>query len=641
MSHRFAERFSAMRLYLLAGFFSLMLMALAVRLFDIQILRHHQLASLAERQHQKIVELRGKRGTIYDRRMRELGLSVDRDSVYLNPSELTNNPEAIATLARILHLDEASIVDKLGSDRQFVWLKRKVTPQESAAVRALGLKGIGLLTESRRFYPKQSLAGHVIGFAGTDEGGLEGLEHGYDRVLAGEAERVVLDRDAHGRPITLRSESVRELPRGHDLVLTIDERLQFIAERELRAQAAKVGARGGVAIIMDPSTGEILALANDSIFDPNRFREFSPRIWRERGITDTFEPGSTLKAILAAAALEERLVRPDDMFYGEQGGIQVATTWMRDHEKFGWLTFREVLEKSSNVGAIKVGQRLGKERLHEYFSRFGLGSRTGVDFPGEAAGLLRPPSQWSELSLASLSIGQELAVTPLQLVTAFSALANGGVLMRPHLVRAVMKEGEVVQEVRPEAVRRVVSEATARQVTALLQGVVERGTGKAAAVEGYSVAGKTGTAQKYDAALGKYSSQKTIASFVGYLPARQPQVAILISLDEPQGEAAWGGIAAAPAFQAIAAHTMRLLRVPPENQRTRTLESPSIAMIEGHRPGDALPMISTWNFVENMRDLMLETATQLSVSIHEYFFNIDPQAARKSRKKADKANKSP
>jgi cell division protein FtsI/penicillin-binding protein 2 len=639
MSERVADRLSVVRIYILAGIFSLILMGLAVRLFDIQILQHPHLAGLAERQHQKTVELRGKRGTLYDRRMRELGLSVDRDSVYLNPNELPANPEAIATLARTLGVDEAALVEKLGSDRQFVWLKRKVTPQEAAAVRALGLKGVGLVTESQRFYPKRGLAGHVLGFVGTDEGGLEGLEHGYDKLLAGEVERVVLDRDARGRPITLRSESVRERPRGHDLVLTLDERLQFIAERELRAQVAKVGARGGVAIVMDPLTGEILALANESVFDPNRFREFSPRAWRERGITDTFEPGSTLKAILAAAAFEERLVRPDDMFYGEQGGIQVATTWMRDHEKFGWLTFREILEKSSNVGAIKIGQRLGKDRLYGYFSRFGLGSRTGIDFPGEAAGLLRPPPQWSELSLASLSIGQELAVTPLQVVTAFSALANGGVLMRPHLVKAVMKGDEVVREVRPEAVRRAVSEATARQVTAILQGVVLRGTGKAAAVEGYSVAGKTGTAQKYDAAIGKYSSQKATASFVGYLPAQQPRAAIFVSLDEPQGDAAWGGVAAAPAFRAIAEQTMRLLRVPPENHQTRTLESPPAAKVEGRYSGAALPMISAWNVVENMRDLMRQTLDQLSVSIREHFFSIDPKEARKSRKKADKASK--
>jgi cell division protein FtsI (penicillin-binding protein 3) len=639
MSQRLLARLSVGRLYVLAGILSLSLLGLTVRLFVVQILRHEQLAGLAERQHQKAVEVRGKRGTIYDRRMRALGLSVDRDSVYLRPNEFPDGPAAIAQLAQALGVPETTVAEKLSGDRQFVWLKRRVTPQESAAVRALGLKGVGLVTESQRVYPKRGLAGQVIGFVGADEGGLEGLEHGYDAVLAGEVARVVLDRDARGRPISLHAPNLRELPQGHDLVLTLDERLQFVAERELRAQVAKVGARGGVAIVMDPITGEILALANAASFDPNRVRDFSPGLWRERSITDTFEPGSTLKALLAAAVIEERLVRPDDMFYCEQGAIQVATVLMRDHEKFGWLTFREVLEKSSNVGAIKVGQRLGKARLYDYLTRFGLGSRTGVDFPGEAAGLLRPPRQWSELSLASLSIGQELAVTPLQVLVAFSALGNGGVLLRPHLVKTVLKGGEVVREVQPEPVRRVVSEATARQVTALLQGVVLRGTGKSAAVEGYSVAGKTGTAQKYDAGLGRYSAQKTTASFVGYLPASQPRAAILVSLDEPQGEMAWGGVAAAPVFQAIAEHAMRLLRVPPEDSQTRAIEGPLATALERHLSQSGLATISAWNFVENVRDLMRNTLDQMSLSMWDRLFNVDPKEARKPRKKADKATK--
>jgi cell division protein FtsI (penicillin-binding protein 3) len=327
------------------------------------------------------------------------------------------------------------------------------------------------------------------------------------------------------------------------------------------------------------------------------------------------------------------------MFYCEQGGIRVATAFMRDHDKFGWLTFREVIEKSSNVGAIKVGQRLGKERFYGSLARFGLGSRTGIDFPGEAAGLLRPPQQWSDLSLASLSIGQELAVTPVQLLAAFAALGNGGVLMRPHLVKAVMRNGEVVRDVRPEPLRRVVSEATARQVTALLQGVVLRGTGKGAAVEGYSVAGKTATAQKYDASLGKYSAQKTTASFVGYLPAHQPRAALLVSLDEPQGEMAWGGVAAAPAFRSIAEHTMRLLRVPPEDSQTHVVESPLATTIDRSRSESVLPTISAWNVVENMRDLLRHSLLQMSMSIREHFFSIDPNEARKSRKKPDKADK--
>jgi cell division protein FtsI (penicillin-binding protein 3) len=632
------ERRSLRRLYILAALFALALCALLARLFDIQILQHHLLSGLAERQHQKSTELRGKRGTIYDRRLRELALSVDRESMYLNPVEFSASPEMILQLARQLGLKDATILEKTQRDRQFAWLKRKIPADETAALRALGLKGIGFVTESQRFYPKHALAGQVLGFVGTDEAGLEGIEHAYETVLAGETMRVNLDRDARGRPIALSSDALHQLPQGHDLVLTLDERIQFVAERELRQQVTRLGARGGAVVVIQPFTGEILALANVATFDPNIFREASAKLWRERNITDTFEPGSTIKALLAAGAVEERLVRPDDMFFGEQGSIQVGTLTIRDHEKFSWLTFREVIEKSSNVGAIKIGQRLGNDRLYDYLTRFGLGARTGVDFPGEAAGLLRPPQQWSEVSLASLSIGQELAVTSLQLATAFSALANGGIVMRPQLVKAIVKNGEVIQETAPAPGRRVISEATARQITNILQGVVTRGSGRAAAVEGYTVAGKTGTAQKFDAGLGKYSPQKSVASFVGYLPAEQPRATVLVSVDEPQAGVAWGGVAAAPVFSAIAQQTMRYLRVPPEGSQTRPVEDPFVRR-ERSSAGNTPVTLSVGNFVGNMRDMLRETMGQLREYAWGQFMSVDVKDARRPRKKAEKPDR--
>lgn len=632
------ERRSLRRLYMLVGLFTLALCALLARLFDIQVLQHHLLSGLAERQHQKSAELHGKRGTIYDRRLRELALSVDRESIYINPGEFSASPEVVTQLARPLGLKDATIQEKVQSDRQFAWLKRKIPPAESAALRALGLKGVGFVTESQRFYPKRALAGQVIGFVGTDEAGLEGIEHGYESTLAGETVRVNLDRDARGRRIVLRSDALRQLPQGHDLVLTLDERIQFVAERELREQITRLGARGGTAVVMHPFTGEILALANEAAFDPNIFREATAKTWRERNITDTFEPGSTIKALVAAGALEERLVRPDDLFFGEQGSIQVGALTIRDHEKFSWLTFREVIEKSSNVGAIKVGQRLGNDRLYDYLARFGLGIRTGIDFPGEASGLLRPPQQWSEVSLASLSIGQELAVTALQLATAFSALANGGILMRPHLIKAIIKDGEVIRETAPAQGRRVISEPTARQVTNILQGVVTRGSGRAAAVDGYMVAGKTGTAQKFDAALGKYSPQKSIASFVGYLPAEQPRATILVSIDEPQAGVAWGGVAAAPVFSAIAQQTMRYLRVPPEGSRTRSLEG-LLARRERPSAGSTAVTLGVGNFVENLREMLREMIDQLRSYVWGHFLSIDTKDARKPRKKTEKSDR--
>jgi cell division protein FtsI (penicillin-binding protein 3) len=325
------------------------------------------------------------------------------------------------------------------------------------------------------------------------------------------------------------------------------------------------------------------------------------------------------------------------MFFGEQGSIQVASLIIRDHEKFGWLTFREVIEKSSNVGTIKVGHRLGKERLYDYLTRFGFGSRTGVDFPGEAPGLLRPPPQWSEVSLASLAIGQEIAVTPLQLATAFSALANGGMLVRPHLVKSVSKDGTLVQETAPVQTHRVISEATARQVSHILQGVVTRGTGQAAAVQGYSVAGKTGTAQKFDAAAGRYSSQKSIASFVGYLPAEQPRVTILVCIDEPQVGMAWGGVAAAPLFSAIAQQTMRYLRVPPDGRQTRTPEVP-MAGLERPSTGASVVTLSVGNFVENVREMMREMVDQMGSYVWHHFLSIDVKESRKPRRKAERSD---
>lgn len=637
MSRQLVKGPSVGRIYVLVCGFTLILVGLVARLFEIQILRSDRLAGLAERQHQKSLELRGKRGTIFDRRHRELAVSIDRESVYANPLEFSERPETIARLAQILALKESTLLEKLRGERQFAWLKRLVTPEEAAALRALGLRGIGFITEHQRVYPKLGLAGQVLGFVGTDDVGLEGIERAYDGTLAGGIVRVTLDRDARGRPVSLRSQAFRELPRGHDVVLTLDERIQFIAERELRAQVAKVGARGGVVVVMDPHTGDLLALANEPLFNPNTFRESSPKAWRERGVTDSFEPGSTFKAILAAAVLQERLVRPDDLFFGEQGSIQVGGVSIRDHEKFSWLTFREVLEKSSNVGAIKVGQRLGKERFYNYMVGFGFGSKTGIDLPGEAAGLLRPLQQWSEVSLASLSIGQELGVTSLQLVTAISAIANGGMLVRPHLVKQVLKTGEIVQEVTPVQVRRIISEATARQVTALLQGVVTQGTGKSAAVDGYTVAGKTGTAQKFDLSLGKYSAQKVTASFVGYLPAEQPRVAILVSLDEPKGGAAWGGVVAAPVFSAIAQQTMRYLRVPSHTNQTLTSDGLRAAF-EGRSPRPPLVTISGVSLVEDWKERVLTSVGRVRSYLWDHFLTIDAKSARKPRKTAEKSD---
>jgi cell division protein FtsI (penicillin-binding protein 3) len=419
--------------------------------------------------------------------------------------------------------------------------------------------------ESVRFYPSRELAAHVLGFVGRDDHGLEGIELAHDRALAGEAGRALVERDALGRDVTAQPTILKSPTPGQGLVLTLDAAIQYIAERELDAAWRSTGAKAGMVLVMDPRTGELLAMALRPTFNPNAHQHATPVEWRNRAVTDPFEPGSTFKAILAAAALEERVFRPTDRLYGEQGVITVASRQIHDWKKYGWLTFREVLQFSSNVGSIKIGLALGRERYHRYMTAFGFGGPTGAGLPGESRGQLRPPSRWSGLSLATMSIGQEISVTGVQILAAFAAIANGGRLMQPHVVRAVLDErGREVRRIEPRAVRQVVSPETAATLTDILTTVVADGTGHRARVDGYPVAGKTGTAQKADPVTHVYSRRPGVLSFVGFVPADAPRLAILALLDEPK-HAAWGSEAAAPIFAAVAGPVLRHLEIPPSS----------------------------------------------------------------------------
>ncbi len=539
------------------------LAALLGRLFVLQIRDHRGLTERASRQYHRLVPLTSKRGTITDRNGRELAVSLQAPSVFAQPSAVANPDAAAAALAPHLAVPRAELLERLRADKPFVWIARRVEPAQAEAVARLNLKGIGLVPESRRFYPRQELAAHLLGFVGLDDRGLEGIEFQYDAVLGGKPRWVVAAQDALGR-VVFRDEPEPTDRETFDLVLTIDEVMQYIAERELERAVARSRARGGSAIVMDPRTGEVLALANWPTFNPNLYQQTPAAARRNRAAADAFEPGSAFKVILGAAALEEGVVHPGDRFYGEGGAIEVGGVTIRDHERYEWLTFEEVLAHSSNVGAVKVGLRLGKTLYYNYISGFGFGSLTGVDLPGETPGLIRRPQKWSQVSLGALSIGQEISVSPLQLLTAFAAVANGGELVRPYVARALRRpEGELVRAFGPLKLRRVISAATARALAASLQGVVRDGTGKAAAVAGYSVMGKTGTAQKLDRATGRYSHQKVVASFVGALPAEDPRLAILVVIDEPQAALAWGGAIAAPTFREIAREALKYLRVPP------------------------------------------------------------------------------
>jgi cell division protein FtsI (penicillin-binding protein 3) len=469
-----------------------------------------------------------------------------------------------ARLAPLTGVPQSEIHAALTSSRPFVWLRRKLPPAVAAEVRALREPGLGFLPEPLRLYPNRELAAHVLGFEGVD-GGLEGVERAFNAELAGTPGKAIVGRDALGREVA--AQHVLRAPQpGHGVMLTIDRTIQYLAEREVDAAWRRTGARTAMAVVLEPRTGDILAIAIRPTFNPNTFLDVPSRdAWRNRAVTDPFEPGSTFKVIMAAAALEEGVVRPDDRINGEGGAITIAKTTIRDWKKYGWLTFGEVLQNSSNVGAIKVGLALGRDRYHRYMSAFGFGALTGVGLPGESRGLLREPGRWSALSLPTMSIGQEVSVTALQMVAAFGAVANGGTLMQPRLVRATFDaEGRERRRFEPRAVRQVIAPETARTLTRLLVRVVDAGTGHNAAIPGYEVAGKTGTAQKLDPATRRYSHAPGVLSFVGWAPAAEPRIAMLVMLDEPKNEK-WGSEAAAPIFAVIGREVLRYLEVPPSD----------------------------------------------------------------------------
>ncbi len=555
------------------------LAAVALRLVDLQVIESGELARRAERQQERLVKLEPKRGNILDRMGRELAVSLDVESVYGVPTEV-ENPRSIAReLARVLRENPADLERRLASDRRFVWISRKVDPARADKARVIDPKAIGLQTESRRFYPKKTLAGTVLGFTNVDNKGIEGVELWYDKELRGTDGWVMAEKDARGRTVFPGGHGFQyQLPQpGKDIVLTIDEVLQHIAEKELDRGLAEAKARGGVCIVMNPHTGEILALSarpavrGRGAFNPNEPKQHRPDEWRNRAVTDVFEPGSIFKPFLAAAALEERAVHPQERIDCSAGCIQVADRVIKDAHRNGVLTFTDVIAESSNVGTIKVATRLGKARFYKYITAFGFGKRTGVDLPGEIPGLVKDYRLWSGVSLGSIAIGQEIGVTPLQMAAAYSAIANGGTLMKPYLISEVRDpKGVEGSKAGSLPAGRVVSEETARTLQKILRKVVETGTGQKAKPASYTAAGKTGTAQKIDQRTGLYSKDDYVSSFVGFVPAGAPKLVILVMVDSPVG-AVYGGSVAAPIFKAIAEQGLTYLQVPPDDLGGRML----------------------------------------------------------------------
>lgn len=556
---------SGRRLIQLFAFLAAWAVVVIARLVQVQIVRHDEYTRRAVRQQERTLSLNPIRGSIIDARGRVLAESVSAESIYADPQAVGDAKAAAKALAAIPGIDvsAAEIRAKLASDAGFVWIARQLPMEVSSRARALKLPGIYFLDEHRRSYPRGMLAANVIGYVGMDGEGLAGVEHAFDLYVRGHQGKVTILQDARRATYLVGAEGPNRPVDGKNVVLTIDSVIQFITERALARQVDRYEAAGGAAIVMDPRDGSILAMASLPTFDPNHFGDFPPASWRNRNVQDMYEPGSTFKVVTASAALEEGLVTPSQVLDCGNGAIQIGNVAIHEHggNRYGLMTFEDVMIHSSNVGAIRVGLSLGPSRFYNYIRRFGFGERTGIQLPGETSGLVRRTEKWSQLSNASMSIGQEIGVTPLQVLRAVATVANGGVRVDPHVVdRVVDDQGKTVYRSQHGAPVRVVSEKTAAVLNEILKAVVARGTGQNAALAEHVVAGKTGTAQK--AARRGYSPDKFVASFVGYVPADRPRLVIVVVVDEPHG-AQYGGTVAAPAFREIAQATLRYLGVPP------------------------------------------------------------------------------
>jgi cell division protein FtsI/penicillin-binding protein 2 len=531
------------------------------RLFYIQLFHSSYLIGIAKKQHNLFVELEPRRGTIYDINLKPQAVNMPVDSLYAVPNEIKDKDKdaIIAQLGTILNLDPAYLRDRLYRKKSFIWIARKIDPRQSGAIKKLDIKGLDFLKESKRCYPNSYLASQIIGFAGLDNHGLEGLELYYDKYLKGEPGWALFLRDARQNKLDIWEKMV--LPKdGYDLVLTIDEVIQYIAERELDKVFKTYHAIAASIVVMDPHTGAILALANRPTFDPNDYTAITKDRVRNRAICDLFEPGSVFKIVTASTALQENRVTETDKFFCENGSYRVASHVLHDHRPHGWLTFSEVIEQSSNIGTTKVAQMLGDEVIYRYARLFGFGSKTGVNLPGEISGMLKEPRFWSKVSIGAIPIGQEVGVNVLQLVNAISVIANGGQLMKPYIVKEIKdKYGETIKLFYPEMIHKVISLETAERMKKILVAVVENGTGRMARIPGFSAAGKTGTAQKLEA-NGTYSHNKFIATFIGFAPAEDPVIAIAVMVDTPH-PVYFGGVVAAPVFKNVASDTLKYLKV--------------------------------------------------------------------------------
>lgn len=556
---------------ILLAAWSLLILA---RLGQLQITKHEQFVQLALERQMVTRSVQAPRGVIYDSRMAELATSVTVNNVVAEPRRIQDIPGAAGKLAQILGLDPGRLLARMKDParRSFLIVQRRIDPRDEARIEALDIDGVYLVEDTMRVYPNRELACHVLGFVNMEADGGAGVELQYDKELKGTEGIFSFSVDARRR--SFRGTVEKPPVRGHSLVLSLDKSIQFVAERELRLGVQSCQASAGVAIVMEPESGRILALAAYPNFNSNLYNEVKPDLWRNRAVSDLFEPGSTFKVVVAASALEAGLTRPSEVIDCQMGSILIGRHVFHDHKPYGALTFSQILENSSNVGAAKLGLRLGEERLYQAVRSFGFGSRTGIDLPGEITGLVRDWRDWSGLSIGAISFGQEVGVTSIQMLCAINAIANGGYLLTPTLVdRVIDEDGNLVRTTRPN-IRPVISPGTAAAVREAFEGVVLRGTGTKAALEGYRAAGKTGTAQKI--IDGRYSDTKYLASFIGFAPLPEPRISVLVMIDEPKGKI-YGGDVAGPLFARIAQEVLMLMKVPPDQTVPRPPVNPRLA----------------------------------------------------------------
>src|SRR6202158_377837 len=552
------------RLYALSGLLCLWLLTICLRLIYLQIFCYGDFERRAQHQQQRSFDLSPKRGVIYDRAGRELAMSIQVDSAFVVPSEAPDLPNTISLITRITKDDPRVVLADCRAHKTFCWVARKADAEVIERIRALNLQGIHYQKEPKRFYPKRELAAQILGYVGTDDQGLSGLERQFNQQLQGKPGKLMISVDARKRWFA----SVEKEPEaGNSVVLTIDQNIQYIAERELERGMQETHAIAGTVIVENPHTGEILALTNRPTFNPNLRKEITNEALKDRAVSDIYEPGSTFKMVTVSAGLEEKVTRPDEMFDCQMGSIVINGMRIRDSKPHGMLSVADIIAESSDVGAIKVALRLGDDRFYKYIRAFGFGQQTGIELPGETRGMTKPVNRWSKVSIGAISMGQEIGISPLQLVALISTIANDGVWIAPRSVAGTAEPQSTPQTIsfQPAQSRRVISSLTAAEMRQMLQGVVLHGTGRKAILEGYSSAGKTGTAQKVDPATGLYSKTKYVASFAGFAPINDPQIAVVVILDSAVG-LHQGGQVSAPVFQRIMQQVLEYMHVPHDVQ---------------------------------------------------------------------------